>query len=77
MTQSPVDEPTTPTPGLLDDWLTQDALAKELEVSKDTLQRWHNQRSGPPRVKLGARVLYHKDSVRTWLLGREEKGLER
>lgn len=51
--------------------MTQPELAAELRVSVDSLQRWHNQRIGPPRVKVGGRVYYRRAAVRAWLRDRE------
>jgi predicted DNA-binding transcriptional regulator AlpA len=48
------------------------ALAAELGVSWRTLHRWHVERLGPPRVVVGRTVLYRRESVRQWLLSREE-----
>lgn len=58
---------------VLGEWMTQAELADELRVSVDTLQRWHNQRVGPPRAKIGSRVMYRREAVREWLRSREEK----
>lgn len=52
---------------ILDDFLTRDELASELNVTKRTLIRWQNQRDGLPFIMLGGRVLYRRDSVLVWL----------
>lgn len=71
-------EQPTPTDGptghVLGEWMNQPTLAKELGISVDTLQRWHNLRIGPPRIKVGGKVWYRRDSVRAWL--REKEGAE-
>lgn len=56
---------------LLDDYLTQAQAAAELGITDRTLKRWHTDRIGPPRTKIGARVYYRKDSVAEWLKSRE------
>lgn len=56
---------------VLSEWLTAAELAAELNVSKDTLQRWQNARIGPPRIKVGGKALYRRDSVREWLRQKE------
>lgn len=38
--------------------LTQYQLCKRWEVKKRTLERWRALRSGPPYIKVGARILY-------------------
>ena len=53
------------------DLLTVDQLADELGITRRTLERWHAERSGPPRIKFGKQVRYRADSVRAWLLERE------
>jgi predicted DNA-binding transcriptional regulator AlpA len=47
--------------------LTPRQLAKELGVSLRSLQRYHDARVGPPRVKLGKHVLYRRAAVNQWL----------
>ena len=66
-------QPETQDGHVLSEWMTQPALAQELGISVDTLQRWHNQRIGPPRAKIGARVMYRRAAVREWLVSQEEK----
>ena len=56
---------------LLEGWLTRAEVAAELGVSTDTLARWETQRSGPPSVKVGRKVLYRADAFRDWLTSRE------
>ncbi len=52
---------------LLFDFLTEDDLARELDLSRKTLLRWGKDGRGPKRTKIGRRVLYRRDSVRAWL----------
>lgn len=58
---------------VLSEWLTQGELASELRVSVDTIRRWSARRIGPPSIKLGARVLYRRETVKDWLRSREKK----
>lgn len=58
---------------ILDDYLTRDELASELNVTKRTLIRWQNQADGLPFIILGRRVLYRRASVLSWLQGRETR----
>jgi excisionase family DNA binding protein len=38
-----------------------------LGVSRRTLSRWHAQRVGPARCKVGRTVLYRKSAIDAWL----------
>lgn len=58
---------------LLEGWLDRAALAKELALSIDTLQRWETRRVGPPCVRVGRKVLYRKAAVRDWLRDQEAR----
>jgi len=60
-------------PALLDGWLDRAALAAELALSVDTLQRWETRRVGPPCVRVGRKVLYRKAAVRDWLRDQEAR----
>jgi hypothetical protein len=62
---------------LTNDYLTVDQLAKELCVCHRTLNTWHEKNEGPPRTKMGARVLYRAAAVRAWLAKREERPARR
>ena len=46
-------------------------VAEMLGISPRTLSRWHAMRVGPPRCKLGRRVLYRKSAVDAWVLSNE------
>jgi hypothetical protein len=52
---------------LLEDYLTEPELAKELKKSERTVQRWRKKRVGPPYTLNGETVLYHIESAKTWL----------
>lgn len=51
---------------LLDDYLTKSQAAAALGVSERTLNRWWNDRQGPPRTKIGTKVYYRKTAVHDW-----------
>jgi len=52
----------------LADYLTKDQLARQLGRSTRTIDRWHTQRIGPRRTKVGNKlVLFSKKSVLEWL----------
>ncbi len=61
------------TGGVLDEWMTRRALARELGVSVDTLARWETCRIGPPSIRVGRKVLYRRETVREWLREQEER----
>ena len=54
-------------------YLSRQALAKGLGKSERTIQRWGNLRDAPPVVRLGRTAYYREESVRDWLLNREQK----
>lgn len=54
---------------------TTEQLAKALGVSTRTLNRWHDRRIGPARIKVGGKVLYTVSSVEKWLSDNEQAPL--
>jgi predicted DNA-binding transcriptional regulator AlpA len=52
---------------LLAGYLKPKDLAKALDVSERTIARWHHFREGPPRVEIGRKVYYRKESVIAWI----------
>lgn len=54
------------------DYLSQETLARELNVSERTIARWHVLRIGPPRCTVGKTILYRRESVLQWLASRED-----
>ena len=52
---------------ILSDWIARAELARELNVTPDTLARWAAAGMGPPQVKVGRRVMYRRASVEKWL----------
>lgn len=50
-------------------------LAETLGVSVRTLNRWHERRIGPARIKVGGKVLYRVSSVEKWLSDHEQRPL--
>ncbi len=51
---------------LPDEFLHADSLAKELNITRRTLNRWSGVRY-PPSVKLGSRRVFKLASVKAWL----------
>lgn len=62
----PIEQPAPPVP-LLSDYLTIIELAAQLGRTPTTLYRWHVRDIGPPRVRLGRKVLYKRAAVIEWL----------
>ena len=56
----------------LPDYTDKAGIAELIGVSPRTLDRWWNERRGPPRVKLGHKVLYHRPSVLDWVKSQEQ-----
>ena len=65
--QNPETKPTSEDFLLLAGYLKPKDLAKELDVSERTIARWHHFREGPPRVEIGRKVYYRKESVLAWI----------
>lgn len=53
---------------ILEELLTQKRLAKKLNQSERTLERWRVEGTGPAFVKAGRKVLYLPQDVEDWLL---------
>jgi predicted DNA-binding transcriptional regulator AlpA len=75
-------EPTTPlsdsqdkpvTRLVLEGYLRREELAEQFGLSPRTIDRWEALRKGPPRVCVGRTILYNIESVREWLLSREQQ----
>jgi Helix-turn-helix domain len=59
-------------PALLDDMLTKEELAEELDTCVRTLDRWHQQKIGPPRTIIGRKLIrFRRAAVEQWLLSAE------
>ena len=57
--------------GVLSEYISPEQLALELGISTRTLDRWHSVREGPPRTRLGKRILYRRESFAAWLRSQE------
>src|ERR1035438_4811937 len=60
---------------VLDGFLRREELAQQLGLSPRTIDRWEALRKGPPRVCVGRTILYNIDSVREWLISREQQAV--
>lgn len=47
--------------------LTKQQLAKYLDRSTRTLDRLHENREGPPRIKMGSLVIYPIAGINNWI----------
>jgi predicted DNA-binding transcriptional regulator AlpA len=54
-------------------YMRRDELAQHLGVSVRTIDRWDDEGKGPRRLIIGRTILYNIDSVREWLLSREQE----
>jgi hypothetical protein len=61
-----------PAPSILDGYISEADLARQLNRSVRTLQRLAARRLGPPRTKIGRLIVYNIEHVRAWLLQQEQ-----
>ncbi len=52
---------------ILNEYLTKDQAAAELGKKPRTLDRWHVERRGPKRTKIGRSIYFSKKSIEKWL----------
>ena len=52
-------------------YLTAAALAQLFGICGRTLHRWHDQRVGPPKIKIGNKTLYDEAKLTDWLATHE------
>jgi hypothetical protein len=57
---------------ILSKFLTTKELAAEFGRNKRTLDRWDVLGTGPPRTRVGRKVLYRRSSVEKWLAAQEQ-----
>lgn len=51
--------------------LNKNQAATYLGVTPRTLDRWYTLSEGPPRLKIGARVYYFRESLDAWIKAQE------
>ena len=56
---------------LKDEVLTEQEAADFLGKTVQTLRVWAVGRKGPPRIKVGYSIRYHKPTLREWLLSQQ------
>jgi hypothetical protein len=57
---------------ILEGYLSEAELAKQLNKTERTLQIWRQRREGPPWTKVGKSVFYYTDTVLAWLKAQEQ-----
>lgn len=62
-----------PAGDVLSGFITPEVLAALLGISGRTLARWHAQRIGPARCKVGKLILYRTQAVRDWMAAQERE----
>jgi hypothetical protein len=60
-------------PPLLQDYHTEESLAREIGVTIRTLRRWRKERQGPPITHVGRKVVYSIEGLRRWLAANEQQ----
>ena len=60
---------------LLDDYLIDDDLARELNVTTRTLRNWRALGKAPPHIKVGLWNYTHRDHAKAWLCQRHEEAV--
>jgi predicted DNA-binding transcriptional regulator AlpA len=55
----------------LADLLDKQTAANLLGVTARTLDRWHREQAGPPRIRLGRKIRYRRHSLENWVCGLE------
>ena len=55
--------------------LTKAQAALFLGISERTLSRHHAEGMGPPKIKLGGKVVYLENSLMSWLKGLEKSSV--
>jgi len=58
---------------ILEDYVTRAEIAKSLNKSERTLERWESRRIGPPVTRIGKTPYYQKESAKKWLRSQEQK----
>jgi hypothetical protein len=58
---------------ILEGYLSEADLAKQLNKTERTLQIWRQRREGPAWTKIGKSVFYGIDAVRSWLKSQEQQ----
>jgi hypothetical protein len=74
-TTQPADKPKPK--GLLDGYISEHDLAREISYEVRTLRKWRRDRQGPPFVLIGKSIYYPEDKFRQWLASRVQAAPQR
>ena len=58
---------------LLNDYLTEQQLAEQLDVTIRTLRKWRSLGEAPPETRLGKRIYYSRRSALSWIQARQSE----
>jgi hypothetical protein len=58
---------------VLADFISENALAKQLDVGVRTLREWRRLGKGPPVTWIGRKLYFRITSIEEWLRSREKK----
>jgi len=61
----------------LSEYFTEKQLGQALDRDIRTLRRWDALRVGPPRIRVGRKILYRKSAVAHWLAQHESRPVRR
>jgi predicted DNA-binding transcriptional regulator AlpA len=73
MTQTAQVEAEKKTSSVLENFVREEALARELKISRKTLGRWRKSGRGPRPAKIGRDIFYRRSAIEEWLLACESK----
>jgi hypothetical protein len=57
----------SPSSDFLADYFEEQDFAAVVDRDLRTIRRWHSSRTGPPRIRVGRKILYRKSAVIRWL----------
>ncbi len=73
----PADTTSAAASDFLNEYFTEKQLALALDRDIRTLRRWDAERTGPPRIRVGRKILYRKSAIAHWLAQNESRPLSR
>jgi hypothetical protein len=65
------------TSSVLDDFIAEATLARDLAKSPKTVLRWRKNGKGPKATIIGRKVFYRRSAIAEWLIACESKGTKR
>jgi phage terminase Nu1 subunit (DNA packaging protein) len=58
---------------LFSNYITKAELASAADVSDRTIDRWERSGIGPPRISIGGRIFYNRQTVFAWIAAKEQE----